>query len=246
MPQRIVAIKKYVAAALAIGITIVPASALDVGGKVGGVGVGAGLSAGSQGVSVGVGAGADGIGGANVGASTSGSGSLGAAVGTSGTLGSAGAGVSTGVGTGDDPSAESGSAAAPGISAAATAPTALGKTARQFIYLPRALRPSWAGNGELRRITKGYPFEHVAPLKAKRGIPSAVVRACRAAVMSAAVPLGAVHVYAASAGSLRQRRGGLTAPIEVRIDYARQGGIEVRQARVGCLLSAAGRITGVV
>jgi len=246
MPQRSVAIKKYAAAALAIGITIAPASALDVGGKVGGVGVGAGLSAGSQGVSVGVGASADGIGGANVGVSTSGSGSLGAAVGASGTLGSAGAGVSTGVGTGDDPSAESGSAAAPGISAAATAPTALGKTARQSIYLPRALRPSRAGNGELRRITKGYPFEHVAPLKAKPGIPSAVVGACRAAIMSAAVPLGAVRVYAASAGSLRQRQGGLTAPIEVRIDYARQGGIEVRQAQVGCLLSAAGRVTAVV
>ncbi|TIT83491.1 MAG: hypothetical protein E5W55_35635, partial [Mesorhizobium sp.] len=59
--------KKYVAATLAIGITIAPASAVDVGvgGKVGGVGLGAGVSAGSQGVSVGADASADGIGGAN-------------------------------------------------------------------------------------------------------------------------------------------------------------------------------------
>jgi len=37
-----------------------------------------------------------------------------------------------------------------------------------------------------------------------------------------------------------------TAPIEVRIDYARQGGgIEVRQARVGCRLDAAGQVVAV-
>ncbi|MDX8492285.1 hypothetical protein RFN29_11900 [Mesorhizobium sp. VK22B] len=64
--------------------------------------------------------------------------------------------------------------------------------------------------------------------------------------MAAAKPLGAVRVYAASAGSLRQGRGGLNAPIEVRIDYERQGGIEVRQARVGCRLNAAGMVVAVI
>ncbi|TJW77939.1 MAG: hypothetical protein E5X43_28510, partial [Mesorhizobium sp.] len=68
----------------------------------------------------------------------------------------------------------------------------------------------------------------------------------RTAIMSAATPLGAVSIHAVSAGALRQRRGALTAPIEVRIEYARQGGIEVQQARVGCRLDAAGRVTAVI
>ncbi|RWK68748.1 MAG: hypothetical protein EOR45_35420, partial [Mesorhizobium sp.] len=181
----------------------------------------AGLSAGSQGGSVGVGTSVDGVGGANVGAAVgAGNGSLDA---------------------GDDPSAENGSATAPGSPAAVT--TATAKTARQLIVLPPVLRPSKAGEGE---FTKGYPFGSLGPLKARPGTPAAVVQACRTAIMSAATPLGAVSIHAVSAGALRQRRGALTAPIEVRIEYARQGGIEVQQARVGCRLDAAGRVTAVI
>lgn len=227
--------KTYAAAALTIGIAIGPASALDVsvGGQVGGLGVDAGLSAGPQGASVGVGTSADGVGAAGVS--------------TSGNLGDVSGGVSsTGIGVGDDPSAESRSATAPESPAAVTTATALAKTTRQAIILPRALRPSKAASGEFRRVTKGYPFGFLAPLKARPGTPAAVVRACRAAIMSAAMPHGAVRVYAASAGPLRQRRGGLTAPIEVRIAYKRRGGIEVRQARVGCRLDTAGMVTAVV
>ncbi|RWQ84362.1 MAG: hypothetical protein EOS85_10820 [Mesorhizobium sp.] len=224
--------KKYVAAVLTIGIAIGPASALDagLGGKAGGLGVGAGVSASSQGASVGVGTSVDGVGGANVGVSV-GAGSL-----------DAGVSPSTGVGVGDDPSAENGTSTAPGSPAAVTAATASAKTGKQSIALPPALRPSKAGEGD---STKGYPFGSLRPLKAKPGTPAAVVRACRAAIMSAATPLGAVGVHAVSAGALRQHRGALTAPIEVRIDYARQGGIEVRRARVGCRLDAAGRVTAV-
>lgn len=242
MPQ--VAMKKYVAAALAIGITIAPASAVDVGvgGKVGGVGLGAGVSAGSQGVSVGAGASADGVGGANVGASTSGSGPPG--VGAGGNMGGIGAGVSAGARVGDHPSAQNGPAASARRPAAVTTAPALAKTAAQSISLPPVLRPSRAGNSDLRRVTDRLgPF---SPLRAKPGTPAALVRDCRAAIMAAAKPLGAVRVYAASAGSLRQGRGGLNAPIEVRIDYERQGGIEVRQARVGCRLNAAGMVVAVI
>jgi hypothetical protein len=236
--------KKYVAAALTIGIAIGPASARDkgVGGHVGGLGVGAGVSAGSQGASVGTSV--DGVGGANVGASVGADNrSPDAGVSASGNVGNTKGSLSTGIGVGDDRSAENRSATAPGSPAAVTTATASAKTARQSMVLPTVLRPSKGGRGD---FTNGYPFGPLGPLKAKPGTPAAVVRACRAAIMSAATPLGAVRVHAVSAGALRQRRGALTAPIKVRIDYARQGGIEVRQARVGCRLDAAGRVTAVI
>lgn len=249
---------KYVAAALTIAIAIGPALALDVGlgGKVGGVGVSAGVSAGSKGASVAGGASVDGVGGASLGGSLgAGKGSLGAGLGVSGNLGGASGGLSTGVGVGDrssrsgtapggkpgNPALGSGQVATAGITPA----TAKAKAARQFALLPRALRPSGTGHDVLAPTTNGYPLVFVAPLKARSGIPKSVVRACRTAIASAAAPLGAVRVHAVSAGPLRQRRGALTARIEVRIHYARQGGIEVRQARVGCRLDAAGRVTAV-
>lgn len=245
---------KYVAAALTIAMAIGPASALDagLGGKVGGVGVSAGVSVGSSGASVTGGASVDGVGGASLGGSVSaGGGSLGAGLGVSGSLGEASGGLSAGVGVGDH---SSGLGTAPGStpgdpsvgSAGITPAIAKAKAARLFAFLPRALRPSETGRDVLAPITKGYPLGLLAPLKAKPGIPPAVVLACRTAIASAATPLGAVRVHAVSAGPLRQqRRGALTARIEVRIHYARQGGIEVRQARVGCRLDAAGRVTAV-
>ena len=238
--------KKYFAAALTIGIATGPASALDagLGGKVGGLGVSAGVSAGSQGASVGVGASVGGVGGANVGASVdAGSGSVNAGVSAGGNVGTSSGGLSTGVGLGAAPSAENGSATAPGGQAAATTATAFTKTTRQSIVLPSVLRPSKNGQGDL---TRGYPFGSLEALTAKPGTPAAVVQACRAAIMSAAKPLGAVRVRAVSAGVLHRRGGALTAPIKVRIDYARRGGIEVRQAQVGCRLDKAGRVTAVI
>ena len=245
--------KKYFAAALTIGIATGPASALDagLGGKVGGLGVSAGVSAGSQGASVGVGASVGGVGGANVGASVdAGSGSVNAGVSAGGNVGTSSGGLSTGVGLGAAPSAENGSATAPGGQAAAatgtgsaTTATAFTKTTRQSIVLPPVLRPSEDGQGDLAR---GYPFGSLEGLTAKPGTPAAVVQACRAAITAAAKPLGAVRVRAVSAGVLHRRGGALTAPILVRIDYAGRGGIEVRQAQVGCRLDEAGRVTAVI
>ncbi|RJT39103.1 hypothetical protein D3227_15000 [Mesorhizobium waimense] len=247
---------KYVVAALTIVIAIGPASALDtsIGGKVGGLGVDAGVSAGSQGASVGVGASVGGLGvdaggsagsqGASVGVGAS-VGGLGVDAGVSpGSQGaSKGVGASVGAGAGDDPSAENQSATAPGSPASVTTATAPAKTAKQSVVLPPILRPSKAGQGH---STKGYPFGSLRPLKGKPGTPAAVVRTCRAAIISAAAPLGAVRVQAVSAGALRQRRGALTAPIEVRIDYTRKDGIEVRRAHVDCRLDAAGRVIAIV
>ncbi|RWK63123.1 hypothetical protein [Mesorhizobium sp.] len=237
------------------------ASVEGVGGASLGGSAKAGVSVGSKGASVAGGASVDGVGGASLGGSVSaGNGSLGAGLGVSGNLGGASGGLSTGTSVGDHSSgsgtAPGGSPGGPAVgsgqvlsgSAGITPAIAKANAARISAVLPRALRPSEAGRGELALITKGYPYPlgFLAPLKAKPGTPQAVVRACRTAIASAATPLGAVRVHAVSAGPLRQeRRGALTARIEVRIHYARQGGIEVRRARVGCRLDAAGRVIAV-
>ncbi|MGX5841697.1 hypothetical protein ACWGTI_13330 [Mesorhizobium sp. ArgA1] len=234
---------KYVAVAIMIGVATGPASAVDVGGggKVGGLGVGAGVSAGQQGVSVGVGASVDGVGGTTVGASVgTGNGSLGVGVDAGGNLGNASASVSTGT---KNPSAAA--AATSGSPAPDNTAVVSANSATRTIDLPSTLKPSKAGRGELGRIITGYPFGPLASLKAKPGTTPAVVSACRAAIVSAATPLGALRVSAVSAGPMRQRHAALMAPIEVRIQYARQGDIQVRQAKVTCRLDAAGRVTAV-
>ncbi|MBZ9756894.1 hypothetical protein LB524_16500 [Mesorhizobium sp. ESP6-5] len=242
--------KQYVAAALMIGIGIGPASALDkgVGASVGGIGVGAGVNAGSQGASVGVGASVGDAGGSHVGASVgAGKGSVGVGVGASGNVGNASGGVSTSIGAGDDPAADNGSPTASGSPATTpkgtAGPTAAAsaRSGKQSIALPPILKPSISDGG----FTDGYPVKPQRPLRAKPGIPAAVVQACRSAITSAATPLGAVRVRALSAGLLRRRGGTLTAPIKVQIDYARQGGVEVRQADVDCRLDRAGRVTAI-
>jgi hypothetical protein len=255
---------KYVIAALSITVAIGPASALDGGldGEVGGVGVGADLDVGKEGAAVGGGTSVDGVGGADVGGSVGTSnGSPGAGVEADGELGGTRGGLSTGVGsaaapggttggsvTGSGPTA-SGTATAPGAATMPGAATTPGiRQARgvgQAIILPPILLPSKARSNKSGQ-GRGYPLPSVAPLKAIPGTPSAVVRVCRETIESAARPLGAVNVRAASAGPLsRQRRGGLTAPIYVRIDYESQGGIDVRQARIKCHLDVAGRVIGV-
>jgi hypothetical protein len=105
------------------------------------------------------------------------------------------------------------------------------------IVLPRSLGPS--GRSTSARGTWGYPL--LPKIVWKPGTSDAVVRVCRQAIFSAAKPLGAVGVHAVSAGPVRRQRNGLTAPLSVRIDY----GKEVRQAKVGCRLDAAGRVIGV-
>jgi hypothetical protein len=88
---------------------------------------------------------------------------------------------------------------------------------------------------ELRRI--GRPFQ------ALPGTPQPVVEACRNGIVAAARPYGVVRVDAASAGPVRRGRGGvLTAPVTMRMIYARQGGLEARQARVTCAIAANGRV----
>ena len=270
------AMNKYVIAALLIATAIRPASALDtgVGGEVGGIGVGSDLGVGNEGAAVGGGTSVDGVGGADVGGSVGTSnGTPGAGVGVDGELGGTSGGLSTGVGSGGVGPGNStgGPAAAPGGttggSVTGAGPTASGTATtpdaatmpgaattpgirqatgvRQAITLPPILLPSKARSTKSGQ-GRGYPLLSAAPLKATPGTPSAVVRVCRQAIASAARPLGAVNVQAASAGPLsRQGRGALIAPLHVRIDYESQHGIELRQARIRCHLDVAGRVIGV-
>jgi hypothetical protein len=246
-------------AAVGGGTSVDGVGGADVGGSIGtsngspGAGVGADgeLGGTSGGLSTGVGSGGtssdDSRAGAGPGSSTGGS----AAAPGSPAGGSAAApgGTTGGSVTGSGPTASGGTATTPGAATMPGAVTTPGirraRGVRQAIALPRILLPSKARSNKSGQ-GRGYPLLSVAPLKAIPGTPSAVVRVCRQAIESAARPLGAVNVRAASAGPLsRQRRGALTAPIHVRIDYESQAGIDVRQARIRCHLDVAGRVIGV-
>ena len=226
---------KYLAAAFLIAIAIEPAMALEagVGARAGNVGVGASVGVGQSGASVGVGADVGSVGGADAGASVgTGNGSVGASVGASGQLGGASVGTSGQV-SGEDASSDSRSASAPpGDTPGAPAATAAAAAgAPKSIVLPRIL---WPRSGRSSAVTT---------IEAIPGTPGAMVRACREAIELAAIPFGVVNVRAMSAGSLsRLSRGAVSAPIAVRIHYARQGGAEIRQARIRCHLDAAGRV----
>ncbi|RUV76611.1 MAG: hypothetical protein EOR30_00970 [Mesorhizobium sp.] len=85
----------------------------------------------------------------------------------------------------------------------------------------------------------------VSPIKALPGVPDEVVRACHDAIESAAAPFGATSVRVSSAGSIHQLSPDtILAPIEVRIDYVRQGRVETRQAPIKCELNATGGVIG--
>jgi len=81
------------------------------------------------------------------------------------------------------------------------------------------------------------------PLIARAGISGQIVQVCRAAIATAALPFGAIRVDTVSAGrAVRMPDGGLTAPIEARIVYARASARQIRQSRVACRMNAAGTV----
>ncbi len=210
--------RKYLAATLLVAAAIGLALAIDAGA---GVGVGAGKNGASAGVSGRKGTRA----GAAVG--TNGGRSIGArsSVGPTSHGKSSGGGLGAGSSSGEravtrSGGASSSSAAGPaslGTGAASTivgSPPATGL--RQAVVLPRILWPLKALRGEYER---GELLRFPAPTAVIPGTPHAVVRVCTEAIASAASPLGAVRVRAASAGPLnRGRRGAITAPLAVRID----------------------------
>jgi len=69
------------------------------------------------------------------------------------------------------------------------------------------------------------------------------VQACREAVQSEAMRLGAHKVEAASAGPDRRNdKGQFVGPVRMRITYARVTGYEVRLANMTCIVDAEGKI----
>lgn len=102
--------------------------------------------------------------------------------------------------------------------------------------LPSSLIPRLEGAGVERTSL-------IEPLTARAGIPGQIVQACRTSIVTAAVPYGAIRVDAASAGQAsRMPDGGLTAPLEVRVEYARANARQVRRSRIACRLNAAGAV----
>ena len=90
-----------------------------------------------------------------------------------------------------------------------------------------------------------WGFALQPPWRSIRGTPNPVVRVCALAIETAARPYGAVGVDASSSGPLRRQGRGTLAPLRVRIQYSRQGGIEIRQAQVTCHLDAAGGVVDI-
>ena len=136
----------------------------------------------------------------------------------------------------------------PGDGGGAGPPTGYGDRSdgsdRSDIEVPQSLLPGPFNYGfplqSMSSITN--PPEAVQSLSSILGAPDAVVRACVQAIATAAEPYYVVSVDVASSGPLRQERRGVVAPLEVRIQYARQGGIEVRESQVDCRLDEAGDV----
>lgn len=107
--------------------------------------------------------------------------------------------------------------------------------AGRSLDLPATLQPPSASNSP----------STVSPIEALPGVPDEVVRACHDAIESAAAAFGATSVRVSSAGSIRRLSPDtISAPVEVSIDYGRQGNVETRQAPIKCELNATGRVIG--
>ena len=213
----------------------------------GGAGIGAGIGLGAAGVSVGAGLSAGG--GISGGLSAGG---LGA--------GFEAGGSGVGISAGNASSATSAAGQGSGVGAAVSSLAPAGGP----LVLPLALRPtgraaaagcdptreardpdrcrryhtvvaSLDGMGAVPTTPADVAVDR-SPLRAIPGVPYDMVAACRAAIVSAAAPYDPVYATTASGGIPRRGRAGVVAPIETKLVYARQGGYEVRKAKVGCAI----------
>jgi hypothetical protein len=223
-----------------------------VGGTIGGLGGVVGGATGTVGGLVGGASGA--VGGAAGGVGGLGGGGAGGISGAGGLAGGGAAGVGSGAGPVTTASLPSAAGTPSGATSGLSVPS---------ISLPAALAPCddlprrpeatrrnpcgprytalFAGIGQVSG-TREDVERFRAPLVARGGTPQQIVHNCREAIVAAALPYGVVRVDAASAGPMRSASGGFAAPVEFRVVYNRQGGLETRQATINCRLNMAGRV----
>lgn len=135
----------------------------------------------------------------------------------------------------DDGTNTTATAAVAATTAATAVSVARSAGTGRSLDLPANLQPPNASNSP----------STVSPIKALPGVPDEVVRACRDAIELAAAPFGATSVRVSSAGSMRRLGPDtISAPVEVSIDYGRQGKVETRQAPIRCELNATGGVIG--
>lgn len=135
----------------------------------------------------------------------------------------------------DNGTSTTATAAMTATTAATAVSVARSAGAGRSLDLPANLQPPSASNSP----------STVSLIKALPGVPDEVVRACHDAIESAAAPFGATSVRVSSAGSIHQLSPDMiSAPIEVSIDYVRQGKVETRQAPIKCEVNATGRVIG--
>jgi hypothetical protein len=104
------------------------------------------------------------------------------------------------------------------------------------LTLPPSLLP-------LPEASRAETTGSVGSLVPRASLPSQLVEACRTSIAAAALPYGVMRVEAVGAGQTsRTQDGGLTAPLQVRVMYARANARQVRQSRVACQLNAAGTV----
>ena len=103
--------------------------------------------------------------------------------------------------------------------------------------LPGRLRPERGSGRDINRPQIQLAVQGVFGMLASP--TRSPVAACRGAVLSLALPLGAERVQVGSAGPVRRRGEGLSAPIDVSIQYPR----EIRRARIDCRLNSMGVVT---
>ncbi len=127
-------------------------------------------------------------------------------------------------------------AEAVGGTPAATAASFAAREGMAELNLPSSLIPRL----EPSRAERGEPIE-VRRMRA--GVSGRIVELCRTSIAAAALRYGAIRVDAAGAGQTsRLPGGGLMAPLQVSVVYARANARQIRQSRVACRLNAAGSV----
>jgi hypothetical protein len=101
--------------------------------------------------------------------------------------------------------------------------------------------------GPVRRFSpaqqRARRLQAVAPRRAAVGLSSSTLDRCRDAIAAVSRRHGSVAVRVATAGAVeRTAGGGISAPLNARIEYARRGKTQVRQARVACQINGAGQV----